>query len=105
MSPLQVTAHHLRGLASVQEDVVRGVFTAKSEVVDLGTKVETSHGSLCAGTAAAVKEAEMQRERASRLTQAQSEDLAVKLVSAADKYDEIDAQEKAALDSQMQPGS
>lgn len=104
LSPLQVTAHHLRELAGVQDEAARGIFAARTEVVDMGEKVEKTHGSVCSVMAEAVKAAESDRVNAAHLTQSQSEDLVAKLQSAADKYDAIDEQEKGALDDQMQPG-
>jgi excreted virulence factor EspC (type VII ESX diderm) len=70
----------------------------------VGENVATTHGSICSVTATAVKTAEDERFEAGRLTRAQSDDLAVKLEHAADKYDEIDRAEKANLDNQMRPG-
>jgi hypothetical protein len=66
--------------------------------------VSKTHGSICSVTTTAVKTAEQERDTAADRVRAQSEDLAVKLDHAADKYDEIDRQEKANLDGQMQPG-
>jgi hypothetical protein len=104
LSPLQVTALHLRVLAKIQNDAADGIWNAWTTVSNVGEKVATSHGSICSSTASAVKNAEIEREEANRLTQAQSKDLAVKLDHAADMYDEIDAQEKANVDKQMLPG-
>lgn len=104
LSPLQVTAGHLRVLADQQSQAARTVFDARLKAVDVNTRVEKTHGTVCDDTAKALKRAEEERIRASRLVQAQSEDLAVKLEHAAEKYDAIDAQSKRNIDRQMQPG-
>lgn len=102
--PLAVTAQYLRSLATLQEDVADGVNAAKLAVNGVGDNVSKTHGSICSVTATAVKTAEQERDTAADRVRAQSEDLAVKLDHAADKYDEIDRQEKANLDGQIQPG-
>lgn len=104
LSPLQVSAGHLRVLAAKQREAARAIWDARFTPVDVGARVESTHGSVCDDTSKALKRAEEERERASRLVQSQSEDLAVKLEHAAAAYDAIDAQEKGNLDQQMQPG-
>ncbi|MCF6388450.1 ESX-1 secretion-associated protein [Mycobacterium sp. MBM] len=104
LSPLQITAGHIRVLADQQSQAARAVFDARLTAVDVNTRVEKTHGTVCDDTAKALKRAEEERIRASRMVQAQSEDLAVKLEHAAEMYDAIDAQEKRAIDQQMQPG-
>jgi hypothetical protein len=104
LSPLQITAGHIRVLADQQQQAARAVFDARLKAGDVNTRVETTHGTVCDDTAKALKRAEEERDRASRMVQSQSEDLAVKLDHAAEKYDAIDAQEKRSIDGQMQPG-
>lgn len=104
LSPLQVTAAHIRALANLQSEAGDGVRSAWATASFVGERVAVSHGSMCSATAAAVKAAEERRTTATRQTRAQSADLAVKLESAADAYERIDAQEKGELDRQMQPG-
>ncbi|MGW0159533.1 type VII secretion target [Mycobacterium sp. NPDC003323] len=104
LSPLQVTASHIRVLADQQTQAARAVFDARLTAGDVHVNVEKTHGTVCDDTAKALKRAEEERQRASRMVQSQSEDLAVKLEHAAEKYDAIDAQEKQNLDRQMQPG-
>jgi hypothetical protein len=101
---LAVTAQYLRSLAALQTDVAHAVNTAKMSVSGVGDNVSKTHGSICSVTATAVKTAERERETAANRVRDQSSDLAVKLDHAASKYDEIDRQEKANLDGQMQPG-
>lgn len=104
LSPLQVTAGHLRVLADQQKLASRAVWEAQFKPVEVNTRVETTHGTVCDDTAKALKRAEEERQRASFMVRSQSEDLAVKLEHAADMYDAIDAQEKGNIDRQMQPG-
>lgn len=104
LSPLQIAAAHIRVLADQQSQAARAVFDARLKVVDVTAQVEKTHGTVCDDTAKALRRAEEERVRASRMVQAQSEDLAVKLEHAAEKYDAIDAQEKRNIDRQMQPG-
>lgn len=104
LSPLQVTAGHLRVLADQQSQASRAVWDAQFKPVDVNKRVEKTHGTVCDDTYKALKRAEEERARASRMVQAQSDDLAVKLERAADMYDAIDAQEKGKIDRQMQPG-
>ena len=103
-TPLAVTAQYLRSLAALQNDVSEGIGDAMIAVNKVGENVATTHGSICSVTAVAVMNAEDERFEAGRLTRAQSDDLAVKLEHAADRYDEIDRAEKANLDDQMRPG-
>jgi Excreted virulence factor EspC, type VII ESX diderm len=103
-TPLAVTAQYLRSLAALQNEARDGIGNATIAVNKAGENAATTHGSICSVTATAVKTAEDERFKAARLVQAQSADLAVKLEHAADKYDEIDREEKANLDEQMQPG-
>lgn len=63
-----------------------------------------THGSICSVTATTVETAERERDTAADRVRDQSVDLSMKLDHAADKYDEIDRQEKANLDGQMQSG-
>ncbi|MEX7472579.1 type VII secretion target [Mycobacterium adipatum] len=104
LSPLEITAGHIRVLADQQSQAARAVFDARLKAVDVNTRVEKTHGTVCDDTAKALKRAEEERIRATRMVQAQSEDLAVKLEHAAETYDTIDAQEKRAIDQQMRPG-
>lgn len=104
LSPLQITAGHIRVLADQQNQAARAVWDARLKAVDVHTGVEKTHGTVCDDTAKALKRAEEERVRASRMVQSQSEDLAVKLEHAAERYDAIDAQEKGNMDRQMQPG-
>jgi hypothetical protein len=101
---LAFTAQYLRSLAALQNEVRDGIGDATMAVNKVGENVATTHGSICSVTATAVKSSEDERFEAAVRVQAQSADLAVKLEHAADKYDEIDRQEKANLDRQMQPG-
>ena len=102
--PLAFTAQYVRSLAALQNSARDGIGNATMAVNNVGESVATTHGSICAVTATAVKTAEEERFAAAARVQAQCADLAVKLEHAADKYDEIDHQEKDKLDSQMQPG-
>lgn len=104
LSPLEVTASHLRVLADQQRQASRAMWEAQFKPVGVSAKVEKTHGTVCDDTFKALKRAEEERDRASFMTQSQSEDLAVKLEHAADKYDEIDRQEKDNLDDAMPPG-
>jgi hypothetical protein len=104
LSPLQITASHIRVLKDQQEKAARAVWEARFKPVDVSKHVEKTHGTVCDDTYKALKRAEEERERASHMTQSQSEDLAVKLEHAAEKYDEIDRQEKEKLDGQMPAG-
>lgn len=104
LSPLQITAGHLRVLADQQRQAARAVWDARFQAGDANPRVETTHGTVCDDTAKALKRAEEERKRATNMVQAQSEDLAVKLEHAAEKYDGMDAQEKRNIDQQMQPG-
>ena len=104
LSPLEITAGHIRVLADQQSQAARAVFDARLKAVDVNTRVEKTHGTVCDDTAKALKRAEDERKRATNMVQAQSEDLAVKLEHAAEKYDARDAQEKRNVDQQMQPG-
>jgi hypothetical protein len=101
---LAFTAQYVRCLAALQEHVAEGINAAKLAVNGAGDNVSKTHGSICSVTATAVKTAEKERDTAVDRVRDQSYDLSVKLVHAADKYDEIDRQEKANLDGQMQPG-
>jgi hypothetical protein len=101
---LAFTAQYLRSLAALQNEARDGIGNATIAVNKVGENGATTHGSICSVTATAVKTAEEERFQAALRLQAQSADLAVKLKHAADKYDEIDRQEKANLDGQMQPG-
>ncbi|MCV7259625.1 ESX-1 secretion-associated protein [Mycobacterium shimoidei] len=104
MTDLHFTAEYIRSLATLQKDAARGIGYATLAVDKVGQKVSTTHGSICAVTASAVKDAEKERSLATDKTQTASSDLAVKLKQAADKYDEIDAAEKRRIDAQMRPG-
>ena len=102
--PLAVTAQYVRSLAVLQNKVARGVNGAALSVSGVGDNVEKTHGSICSVTSTADKTAETERNTAANRVRDQSSDLAVKLEHAADKYEEIDRQEKSNLDGQMQPG-
>jgi hypothetical protein len=104
LSPLEITASHLRVLADQQRHASRAMWEAQFKPVDVSAKVEKTHGTVCDDTFKALKRAEDLRIRASSMTRSQSDDLAVKLEHAAEKYDEIDRQEKENLDGQMPPG-
>lgn len=104
LSPLQITAGHLRVLADQQNQASRAIWDARLKAVDVHTGVEKTHGTVCDDTAKALKRAEEVRKQATNMVRAQSDDLAVKLEHAAERYDAIDAQEKSNIDGQMQPG-
>jgi hypothetical protein len=104
MPDLHFTAEYIRSLAALQNDVAHDIGLATITADNVGEKVTTTHGSICAVTASAVKDAEFERDKAARLTQAASSDLAVKLEDAAATYDKIDATEKNRIDGQMHPG-
>jgi hypothetical protein len=104
LTPLQLTAQEIRGLSKLQNDVADGLDSARLKVNYMSGRVAKTHGSICSDTVEAVTSAESERERACQRSRDQSRDLSVKLESAATKYEAIDAQEKARLDEQMQPG-
>lgn len=104
LSPLEITASHIRLLADQQQQAARAMFDAQFKPVDVSARVETTHGTVCDDTYKALKRAEDERQRATFMTRSQSEDLAVKLKHAAERYDEIDRSEKATIDGQMRPG-
>jgi Excreted virulence factor EspC, type VII ESX diderm len=104
LSPLQITAGHIRGLADQQKQASRAVWDARLKAVDVNARVEKTHGTVCDDTAKALKQAEEERKRATNMVRAQSDDLAVKLDHAAETYDAVDAQEKSNIDGQIQPG-
>ncbi|MGK2882780.1 MAG: type VII secretion target [Mycobacterium sp.] len=104
LSPLQISAGHIRVLADQQSQAARAVWEAQFMPVDVNKRVEKTHGTVCDDTAKALKRAEDERSRASRMVRAQSDDLAVKLEHAAEKYDAMDAKATSDLDQQMQPG-
>lgn len=104
LSPLEIAAGHIRVLADLQKQASRAVWDARLKAVEIHTGVEKTHGTVCDDTAKALKRAEEERKRATNMVRAQSDDLAVKLEHAAEMYDAIDAQEKRAIDQQMQPG-
>lgn len=104
LSPLQITAGHLRVLADQQRQASRAVWDVQFKTGEVKSRVESTHGTVCDDTAKALKRAEEERQRACFMVRSQSEDLAVKLEHAAEKYDGMDAQEKRNIDQQMQPG-
>lgn len=91
-------------LADQQQKASRAVSEAQFKAVDVSTDVEKTHGTVCDDTAKALKRAEQERQRASLMVRMQSEDLAVKLEHAAEKYDAMDAKARSDLDQQMRPG-
>ena len=104
LSPLQITAGHILVLADLQEQAARGVWSAQLKAEDVNERVAKTHGTVCDDTSKALKRAEAERMRASRMVQEQSEDLAVKLRHASRQYDAIDAQEKRNVDQRLRPG-
>ncbi|ORV06972.1 type VII secretion target [Mycobacterium celatum] len=104
MTDLHIIAEYIRSLADLQEYAAREIGDATLAVDKVDEKVSATHGSICAVTANALKEAQSERFIAARRTQEASTDLAAKLKHAAGKYDEIDAAEKDKLHGQMRPG-
>ncbi|ORW01735.1 ESX-1 secretion-associated protein [Mycobacterium kyorinense] len=104
MTELHIIAEYIRSLAKLQNDAAREIGDATLAVDRVDEKVSVTHGSICAVTAKALKDAEDKRLAAATAVQEASRDLAAKLEHAATKYDEIDAAEKDRLHSQMRPG-
>jgi hypothetical protein len=93
----------LRQLSSHQRDIATQIGSAGQTTTDAPDNVSTSHGSVCAGTSAAVSEAVQARTAAAAAMQRKSDVLAEGLLGAADAYDRtVDAQ-RAKLEGQMHP--
>jgi hypothetical protein len=99
----KITATTIRGLASLQDDIARGINSAVLTVQGLGDNMTRTHGLICAVTNEAVAAADAERSTAGNRTAGVSTELAQKLRHAAQKYDETDSAEKSNLDNQMPP--
>jgi hypothetical protein len=99
----KIAAATIRSLASLQDNVARGINSAVLAVQGVGDNMTRTHGLICAVTNEAVTAAETERSTAGNRTAGVCTELAGKLRHAADRYDETDLAEKGRLDDQMPP--
>jgi len=99
----RITSSTIRGLASTQDELGRGVRSAVLSVQFAGDQVEKTHGLICAVTSEAIKKAEAERSTAGSGVVGVCAELAQKLRHAAARYDDVDETEKDKLEQQMPP--
>jgi hypothetical protein len=87
---LGVLTEHIRDLAKRQQDAVNKITGANRSIVDPARNVQDTHGMVCEATHLAVSAAENARRAAGGALLTVSTELAVKLDSAAARYDHTD---------------
>jgi Excreted virulence factor EspC, type VII ESX diderm len=99
----RIAAATIRALAMGQDNAAKGINDATLAVQGVGDNMTNTHGLICAVTSAAVRAAEAERGKAGSGTAAIATELAEKLRSSADKYDETDQSEAKKIHDQMRP--
>jgi Excreted virulence factor EspC, type VII ESX diderm len=99
----RIAAATIRALAKGQDNAAKGINDATLAAQGVGDNMTNTHGLICAATNAAVRAAEAERVKAGSAAAGIATELAEKLRSSADKYDESDQSEAEKLREQMRP--
>lgn len=98
---LNVTTSHVRELSAKQQEAAAQLQTATSSADGIEVRLWRTHGLICFPSTIAATFAHQARTSAGTRLKASSMDLHEKLTHAADKYDEVDRQQREYLDNQI----